>query len=232
MKGYKIGVFAVVVVIAVFLSGCVPNFVIIPSSAFRTARVLERGEKRMSIRGFTVIPTALGFELGLPWGMQLYTGLNAFHGQSKIEGDLQLWGPEAYLTKNWLNLGNILYISTSIGGQVFVGIESDVDKHSSAFGFLAGGSLDLGVFPVKWFGIYTLVEADYLYFQWFNEGKFIADFGAPAFLWGAGIELSAEHFDVRIGYKTPIGFDLSEILTISLDGGFIPYAGIEIGFKF
>jgi hypothetical protein len=227
----KLGLLISLFISIFVLGGCIPDTIVLPSAAFRTGKVLESGERRVSLKNWFFVPMGATFELGLPAGFQLAGGLNVFNGRTEInDKTLNFLGPELYVSKNLINVDEVFYITTSIGGQTYITVDSAKDYFYSVFGAMGGISLDIGTFPVKWFGFYFNINANYFYMEIFEENITTAICYSPVFPFGGGIGFFFKRFDIKIGVNF-LMFD-PFLYGNNLDVYVLPFGGVELGFRF
>jgi hypothetical protein len=201
-----------------------------PSSAFRTGRVLDFGEHRISVKLPFPSWITLGYEAGLLWDMQIYAGISTVSGAVRLSNAVAMIGPEVYLSKNLLSIEDIFYITPTIGGQTYFAIESSDIYQGSAVGFMVGGGFDIGVFPVKSFGAFLQIDLTYLYVETFADGVSYRVFAEPNLLMGMGFGFFGRRFDIKFAFKSILPAFVPSDADFS---GYVAevYVGIELGWK-
>jgi hypothetical protein len=237
IKYCKIGALSGAFFLILVLSGCgMYGFFgssVLSSSVFRSARVLKPGDKKLSIKTVELLPTGVGFAFGLPSNAQIFAAVNAVNGLVLLDEPLYLFGPEACISKNLVNLGDIFYITTSITGEMYLGIKTTENYNKTAFGFIGEAGFDLGIFPFKEFGLFAQLNSAYFYMQTFDGAiNYIDITSVPGISSGIGIGLFVGNFEIKLAAKVfgYITWDESYLYEDYID--VYPNIGIEVGWKF
>ena len=201
-------------------SGC-QSFVVRSSpEAFRTGKVLEEGEKRITTNTILIagVPAPIldwRASMGLPYGIEATAGwgIHALEYSSEStdgeESDDDFYqGPEVFLSKNLINLNDTFYLAATVGSEVDLLPVFDYSLH---------GGVDFGFYPVSWFTIFGHTKLFY-----HSEGYLAPQAGLGLGIDGPFILKAAAYSHFK---------EESEILD---DGSHMwpLYYGLEVGFKF
>jgi len=219
IKYCKIGALSGAFFLILVLSGCgMYGFFgssVLSSSVFRSARVLKPGDKKLSIKTVELLPTGVGFAFGLPSNAQIFAAVNAVNGLVLLDEPLYL------------------YITTSITGEMYLGIKTTENYNKTAFGFIGEAGFDLGIFPFKEFGLFAQLNSAYFYMQTFDGAiNYIDITSVPGISSGIGIGLFVGNFEIKLAAKVfgYITWDESYLYEDYID--VYPNIGIEVGWKF
>lgn len=194
------------------LSGC-STTIRTTTDMFQTGRPLASGKTEIGARSdvYPLLPLTAYVEHGFNSGFQLDAGYG-LHGviiSGGSGGNDVLSGPEVYLTKEILNLSDILYLSATAGAEL---------NFTPSFDAMLHAGIDAGVYPVRWLSIFADVRGLYL------VG------GIPGMELSAGVGIDGP-FTLKIaGFYTPVPV----LKTTASSGDVLWPAGVsmEMGFTF
>ena len=137
------------------LAGC-GTTIATTTDMFQTGRPLSAGQTRVGLRSpvYPPVPLTAHVERGLGDGFALDVGYGV-HGIAPTgnNSSAALHGPEVYLTKQLLDLADILYLSGTGGIEVDVAPRLDAMVHAG---------VDLGLYPTKWLVLFGNVRGLYI----------------------------------------------------------------------